>query len=78
MVMRIKELRENAGIRQKDLAEQLGVVQACVANWENEVYLPRTRQLPALASALGCSINELFSSYPNSSLAKKEAIVYAE
>lgn len=61
MIMRIKELREKAKMSQKVLAEQMCVLQSCVSNWENEVALPRARQLPELAKVLGCEINELFA-----------------
>lgn len=60
MVMRIKLLRENANISQVDLANSMGVLQSAVSNWESEVALPRSRQLPQLARVLGCEINDLF------------------
>ena len=60
MILRIRELREAAGISQKRLAELMGVQPSVICNWESETALPRTRQLPALAAALGCTINDLF------------------
>lgn len=60
MILRIRELREAAGISQKRLAELMGVQPSVICNWESETALPRTRQLPALAEALGCTINDLF------------------
>lgn len=60
-VMRIRELRRRAGITQIQLAERMGVIQSTVASWESEVALPRARQLPLLAQALGCSIDELYN-----------------
>lgn len=60
MVMRIKALREAQGLSQKQLATSMGVVQSAVANWERETYLPKARDLPTLACALGCEINDLF------------------
>ncbi len=62
MVMRIKELRVAANMTQEQLAAGMGVEQNSVSNWENENYLPRTRQLPTLARLLNCSINDLFVS----------------
>lgn len=59
-VMRIHELREAAGQTQAQLATQLGLSQCTISAWESEVYLPKARQLPALADALGCEINDLF------------------
>lgn len=60
MYMRIKELRTAEGISQQALAVDCGVSQAVVSQWENGIVLPRTRQLPDLARALNCSIDELF------------------
>jgi len=60
-VMRIRELRERANLQQSQIAERMGVVQSAVANWENEIALPRARQLPLLAQVLGCSIDELYN-----------------
>ena len=60
MVMRIKELREKVGFSQQELANRMDVLQSTVCNWENEVALPRSRQLPELARVLNCTINDLF------------------
>lgn len=60
MIMRIKQLREAKGIRQIELAADMGVNQTTVSMWETESALPRTRQLPALARVLGVTISELF------------------
>ena len=62
MVMQIKVLREEAGLSQQELATCMCVLQSTVCNWESEVALPRSRQLPALAKALGVTINDLFVS----------------
>lgn len=64
MVMRIREMRRAAGIKQQELADAMGLAQNCVSQWETEVALPRTRQLPQLAEVLGCTIDELFET-PN-------------
>lgn len=60
MMMKIKELRIRANLTQVQLAAEMGVAQNCVSGWENEVALPRTRQLPDLARVLGCTIDDLF------------------
>ena len=60
MVMRIKELREAKGILQVQLADSMGVCQSRLSNWENEVALPKARDLPLLAKVLGVTIDELF------------------
>ena len=59
-IMKIKELREAAGLKQTELASSMGVFQNVISNWENEVALPRAKDIPYLARALGCSIDELF------------------
>ena len=64
MIMRIRELRELAGMTQQQVADSMGVLQSAVSNWESEVALPRARQLPLLARVLGCTIDELFAQDP--------------
>lgn len=63
MVMRIRELRRAADMSQNQLADNMGVTQETVSNWETEVFLPRARQLPELAKLFGCTIDELFCEY---------------
>ena len=61
MVLRIRELRQEANLNQKQLASAMGVAQNSISSWETEVMLPRTRDLPLLAKVLGCSIDDLFT-----------------
>lgn len=61
MVMRIKTLRKAAGLTQTQLATKLGLSQNSLSQWETEVVLPRTRNIPQLAEVLGCTIDELFA-----------------
>ena len=60
-VMRLRDARISAGLTQNEVSERLGVSQGVISSWETEGFLPRTRQLPLLASVLGCSINDLFA-----------------
>ena len=60
MLMNIKKLREDAQLTQSQLAERMDTLQSTVSNWESELALPRTRQLPLLANILECSIDDLF------------------
>lgn len=62
--MRIKELREAAGISQAELVRAMGVDQAAVFRWENGQTMPRAAKLPQLADLLGCSIDDLFGREP--------------
>ena len=64
MTMRIRALREAAGMTQMELASSMGVVQNAVSNWENEVCLPG-HSVP-LAELLGCKIDDLF--YPQDTM----------
>lgn len=59
-VMNIRQLRQRAEMSVRALAAAMGVYAGEVNNWENEVYLPTVRQLPALAAVLGCSVDELY------------------
>lgn len=61
-VMRIKECREALDITQRELSARLSIIPSIVANWESEVALPRSRDLPALARALEVEISDLFVS----------------
>lgn len=60
MLMRIRELRESKNMTQKKLAEEMGVQQNAVSNWEAETSLPKTKDLPLLARTLSCTIDDLF------------------
>lgn len=61
MVMRIKELRESAGMSQQELGSNMGVGRRTVKNWELEISLPLARDLPLLADVLGVNtIDELY------------------
>lgn len=60
MVMQIKKLRKACGMTQEQLAARMGVVQHAISQWEHEVFLPPTRQLPLLAKTLKCTISDLF------------------
>jgi len=64
-IMRIRKLRQRAEMSVSALAANMGVYAGDVNNWEHEVYLPMARQLPALAAALGCSIDALYTQGEN-------------
>ncbi len=55
----IRELREERGWTQLDLANRLGVTPATVYNWERGKYEPKASQLRALARAFGVSMDEI-------------------
>lgn len=63
-MMRIRELRQDAGLDQIAFGQAVGAAQGTVSDWENERYLPKTRQLPLIAEVLGVPIGDLFVSQP--------------
>ncbi|MBQ7095851.1 MAG: helix-turn-helix transcriptional regulator [Clostridia bacterium] len=58
--MRIKEIRKEKGLTQSELAQVMKVGQTTVCQWESGVRSPRAKQLPELARALGCTLDELY------------------
>lgn len=57
---KIKELRNKAGLTQKDLADQLHVTYQAVSRWENDDTEPSIDTLKETCRILNCSIDELF------------------
>lgn len=57
----IKRLREEKGITQTQLAEQIGVSDKAVSKWETAKGLPDITLIEPLAKALGVSVMELMS-----------------
>jgi len=57
----IKRLREEKGITQTELAEQIGVSSKAVSKWETAKGLPDISLIESLATALGVSVMELMS-----------------
>lgn len=60
MALRIKQLRESAGLSQQLLAEKAGVSRSQLSEIENEVKPANTLRLNAIAAALGVAVDELF------------------
>ncbi len=58
---RIAALRRDKGLKQDDLAQQLGVTPQAVSKWENDQTCPDITLLPQLAQILGVSVDELLS-----------------
>jgi len=61
--VRIRKLRKAAGLRVTDLADQVGVSTAAVAQWERkkEPTTPSLDNLRKLASLFGLSLDDLTS-----------------
>lgn len=60
MRLRIKELREESGMTQQQLAERLDNAQRNVSNWENGAAEPDCDTILRLAEVFGVPIDELF------------------
>ena len=61
---RIHEARKARGLSQEALGETLGVVSQTVSKWERGESSPDAALLPALADALGVSLDSLFDRVP--------------
>lgn len=57
---RIRELRENRGIRQCDFARALNYTQAQICNIEHGYTMPNVMALPKIARVLGCTVDYLY------------------
>ena len=58
--MKIKSIRMSNKMTQLDLSKKLEVSRSTIANWESGISCPSVAQLPELAAALNCSIDDLF------------------
>ena len=57
--MRLRELRNQSGMTQNELASKIGVTGQTILNWENGIYEPKIAQLIALSNLFGVSIDYL-------------------
>ncbi len=60
MKLRIKELREEYQMTQKELAQKISNVQRNVSNWENGTSEPDCQTILMIAEMFDVSIDELF------------------
>ncbi len=58
---RLAAAREAAGMSQKQLARRVGVKQATVRNWEEDLAEPRANRLTMLCGLLGVSLSWLLT-----------------
>jgi transcriptional regulator with XRE-family HTH domain len=59
-VKELRNLRLQAGETQNGLAKKLGVDRSAVGHWESGAAKPASDKIPAIAAALGCTIDELY------------------
>lgn len=57
----IRARRQAAGLTLEELAAAVGCTLQAVSCWERGATLPTADRLPAIAEALGCSIDELYA-----------------
>ena len=60
MQISMKAARVNAGLRQKEAAEQLGVSNKTLINWEKGLSYPRIDQFQKLAALYGVTVDDIF------------------
>lgn len=58
-------LRKAAGLKQADLAAEVGVCRSAVAMWETGAHYPPASKLPTIAAALHCTIDDLYNTSVN-------------
>ncbi|MGD9785443.1 MAG: helix-turn-helix domain-containing protein [Hyphomicrobiaceae bacterium] len=61
---RLRELREQAGLSQTELAKSVGVTRNAVSQWESDVNQPTTRRLGDIARVLHVAVDRIMA--PNS------------
>lgn len=65
---RIRELRQNAGMTQIELAFKLGLKSpSTVTMWENGDRKPISTMLPRIADVLSCTVDDLYAKHDDSS-----------
>ncbi len=63
MVLKIRELREEADITQAELAAEIKNVQRNISNWENGTSEPDCQSILAIANYFKVPIDKLFGRY---------------
>lgn len=74
MAQRLVELRQQAGLTQTELAAAVGVAVSNIAFWELKGTPPRGEVLPALAKALGVSVDAILGVTPPKPVAPKSRL----
>ncbi len=60
MKNRVKELRKQAGLRQEDLAREVGVTRQTIIAIENDKYNPTLELAMKISRFLGLHVDEIF------------------
>ena len=56
---KLKQARQAAGLTQAQLAERIGCLQKDISRWEAGIHEPGALTLKKMATALGCSMDDL-------------------
>ena len=72
--LRLAELRKNAGMKQKELAESVGVSPRAMAAYETQDHPPPADKLPAMAKALNMTVDEILGVKPVKRKAEKKTV----
>lgn len=59
--LNLKGIRKSCGLTQKQVAERLGVVESCYANWEQGRTEPNIQMLRLLGKLFQISLDELIN-----------------
>ena len=60
-MLNIKKIRTSRGLTQKELADKLNINRSRISQWEIGYSLPRVTELPKIAKALKCSIEDFYT-----------------
>ena len=72
----IKELRQEKGLTQKEIGDQLNITDNSVSKWERGINTPDIYYLAPLSKILGVSINELLNGERHYKKKNKKRIIY--
>ncbi len=61
LIVRLKDRRQQLGLTQSALADEVGVSRKTINTIENGVFVPSTVLALLLASRLKCSVHDLFA-----------------
>lgn len=75
---RMKQLREEQGLSQEDLAERVGTAQSTISQLEQGARNPSYRTLRSLADALGISVSYLLGEAEVEKLEPEEEVLFRE
>lgn len=64
----IKKFRENAKLKQAELAEKIGISTVTLSRYENGEREPRATELLKMSELFGCTVDELLGKNPTQPL----------